>query len=1099
MRNPITAIGILCLVYFSPSAAFAQISGEQHVKWIDSRELINDGIKLNDDEDYAKAIEKYKQINRNDSLYTTALYELAVSYYSNKEYDKAIEACKEGVKIKSENLTQFYNVYASALDKADKGDEALAVFDEAIKLCPLNTTLLINKGITLRHMHRDADAVELFQKAIKMNPFYASAHYYLGMTAVWNGKFVPGILSLETFLLLEHGTQRAVDALVMLETVSKGDYEIKPDSIVEFHESPGDFASIETLIKSKISLSSDYELQVKTKYGFVKPVQMVFEKLKYKASDKGFWMQFYVPMFTKMWEDKQFKPYVYYILGNLNDDDAQRDYKKNEGSIKEMLTSAGAYITSLNKKGPDIENYPYKGMPHWYSDGALVGVGNMSPDGEARAGHWYFFFENGALRASGNYVNSKKEGVWEYYNSNGTLSSKEEMKADLLDGISYDYFENGATSYKITYKAGQTDGEAIAYYPTGQKKTIMQFKDGKKQGPSTEYHENGNKENEVTYKDNVMTGPIKVYYESGELEYEVSYKDGMWDGPYKSYYKNGATETTGNYVAGKQEGEFLTYYENKNLKSKENYKGGYYNGIQTDYYDDGKTKSEEKEYKEGSATRLSYYDRDGKLFNELNFKNDKLIKVSNFDKSGKPFAVAENNKGDMAIEFYYPGGQKKSEGKSQKSMREGTWKFYFIDGQVETEEPYTKGEVEGVRKDYYANGKLYEEAEYKGDKYDGYCKRYYKNGQLHSEGFYKEGLKEGEWLTYFADGNLQTREYYVNDEQKGYQTYYHPDGSIDREEYIEEGFFNGFTQYRDKSKPEFKTALDKGNGIVSEPFFKNDKVYGKYAYANGLLQGPFESYFPDGKTREKAEYKNGFKEGTDVFYFPDGKKESEGNYVHGQREGMWTWYHENGQKELEANFLHGDYHGPRTWYYASGKKEIDGDYKYDEPVGYQNYYAPDGTLRIRLKFDDEGKLVAYSYLDKEGKMLPDVAVVNQSAKITAYFPNGNKSAEMEYKNNFREGKYVLYNVNGKPGVVRTYNCGEEEGTVTQYNEDGTLYKEETYTNGTLNGPSKFYNEKGKLIRECAYLMGDKHGVEKVYGADGKLLESHEYAYDIRQN
>src|SRR5690349_19759633 len=114
MNRSLFRAAFIAIMAFSASAVHAQ----KNVKWVESGKVIEEGIKLHDEENFEDAIAKYKLVNRNDTLYPSALYELSLTYKEAKQYDKAIEACKEGITLGSDNGPLFYNIYASALDEA---------------------------------------------------------------------------------------------------------------------------------------------------------------------------------------------------------------------------------------------------------------------------------------------------------------------------------------------------------------------------------------------------------------------------------------------------------------------------------------------------------------------------------------------------------------------------------------------------------------------------------------------------------------------------------------------------------------------------------------------------------------------------------------------------------------------------------------------------------------------------------------------------------------------------------------------------------------------------------------------------------------------
>ena len=115
-----------------------------------------------------------------------------------------------------------------------------------------------------------------------------------------------------------------------------------------------------------------------------------------------------------------------------------------------------------------------------------------------------------------------------------------------------------------------------------------------------------------------------------------------------------------------------------------------------------------------------------------------------FDEEGKLTVISDWKKGmqDGTAIYYYPNGNKQSEGKFKKNFRTGTWKFYYENGVLETEGNYeVKNNVEIA---------------------EGNFKSYYQNGILKASSTWVNNAREGERFLYDEKGNLITIELYKN-------------------------------------------------------------------------------------------------------------------------------------------------------------------------------------------------------------------------------------------------------------------------------------------------------------------------------------------------
>lgn len=103
------------------------------------------------------------------------------------------------------------------------------------------------------------------------------------------------------------------------------------------------------------------------------------------------------------------------------------------------------------------------------------------------------YYENGALRAEGAYVDGLRSGQWRWYDSTGVFN---------LSGS----YENGAQEGKFT-----------EYFPSGQPKCTTIFSDGIKNGPTTTFHPNGRTASIVTYRQGMLNDTSWFFYPSGNL------------------------------------------------------------------------------------------------------------------------------------------------------------------------------------------------------------------------------------------------------------------------------------------------------------------------------------------------------------------------------------------------------------------------------------------------------------------------------------------------------------------------------------------------------------------------------------------------------
>src|SRR5690606_30065233 len=91
------------------------------------------GVQYHDNGEYDKAIETYKKALELDPKSTLVNYEIALSYFTKGDYEKAIEHSDVVLNQKSDLMMQAYLTKGSALDVLGKTKESIKLFEKAIK------------------------------------------------------------------------------------------------------------------------------------------------------------------------------------------------------------------------------------------------------------------------------------------------------------------------------------------------------------------------------------------------------------------------------------------------------------------------------------------------------------------------------------------------------------------------------------------------------------------------------------------------------------------------------------------------------------------------------------------------------------------------------------------------------------------------------------------------------------------------------------------------------------------------------------------------------------------------------------------------------
>ncbi|MCL2132097.1 MAG: hypothetical protein FWH36_06570 [Lentimicrobiaceae bacterium] len=243
-----------------------------------------------------------------------------------------------------------------------------------------------------------------------------------------------------------------------------------------------------------------------------------------------------------------------------------------------------------------IEAYFYKGVPdgirreytddgkvnnsYLFSNGILKGEGIVDDDGK-KQGDWKEFYESGALRAAGKYLNSKPIGKWRYYFEEQTIEIEGSYtRKGEKDGEWLWYYPNGNLLSKETYSDGLLDGESFNLTAEGDTLEYGKFTAGLED--ERWYYINDSVKTEGNYSEGRKEGVWKVYYASGKLKSLQSYSNNELDGRFVEYWENGVKKQDATYINGLLNGNEYKYDENGNVLFITTFRMGIetkYNGV----------------------------------------------------------------------------------------------------------------------------------------------------------------------------------------------------------------------------------------------------------------------------------------------------------------------------------------------------------------------------------------------------------------------------------------------------------------------------------------------------------------------------------------
>jgi adenylate cyclase len=155
--------------------------------WVHNQEYVV-GLGKSPMEPIEKGIEMVQKALAMDESIPDAHALLCSLYTLKKEYDKAIAEGERAVAL-DPGGAQVHMCYANSLSWAGQPEEAIPMFQKAIRLNPFGTTsLYLNFGIALTKTGRFEEAVSAYKKALQRAPDNVAAHLLLASTYSYMGR-----------------------------------------------------------------------------------------------------------------------------------------------------------------------------------------------------------------------------------------------------------------------------------------------------------------------------------------------------------------------------------------------------------------------------------------------------------------------------------------------------------------------------------------------------------------------------------------------------------------------------------------------------------------------------------------------------------------------------------------------------------------------------------------------------------------------------------------------------------------------------------------------------------------------------------------------
>ncbi len=414
-------LGLFTLVVISTTSILSQTSSQEYIK---------KGNNLYDENKFSEAIESYKMVHENDSNYNWMLTEMAMTYMAMEKYDSAFIAVNKGLSNKSTLRSNLLRTKGSIYESMGDTQRSIEIYEQAIKEYPYEYLLHYNLGISYLKMERYSEAQKCFQEALRCNPYHASSHMQLGKLAARQKQYSRAMLSLETFLALEPGSNRSNPILIFVENLSNNFIDTTQGSFIDPIDDNILFDEIDHYFRAKIVLTARYPLPIDFNASLVKQTKMLMQVLPYENRKDDFWAQMYFPFFKAIYEGGHLESFLFTLLRSTGQDVVTKYNDKNEKALNAFYETGSQLAFIKGIRTANIIGESKKYVFDYYDNGKVYSIGNKNKEGNNN-GEWCYFYSNGEKQAEGIYINGKKNGTWKYYLNNGQLA-----KTDTLNMMS---------------------------------------------------------------------------------------------------------------------------------------------------------------------------------------------------------------------------------------------------------------------------------------------------------------------------------------------------------------------------------------------------------------------------------------------------------------------------------------------------------------------------------------------------------------------------------------------------------------------------------------------------------------------------------------
>lgn len=283
--------------------------------------LVGDGILFYQEGMYDDAQSLYQKALEVDPKSSLALYEMALLYYDQMDYKRAIEYVDLALKFDKSSQKQAFLLKGSALDNLGDRQGAIKIYKKAIKRYADDYLVHYNIGLTYWRAGEVERAEDHLHEAVFLKPDHLNSHYLIYYIQNAQGKVLESLLSGLYYLSLDPESQRATELLEELLPTYSANVRTGEGNVINISLSDLQETDHWTAMRVLIPMLAATKKQLEAEAGQAMTDGEAFEY--YTASfiealpreshfDGTIWSEIYLPFFQRLQYHDLIEPFVFY-------------------------------------------------------------------------------------------------------------------------------------------------------------------------------------------------------------------------------------------------------------------------------------------------------------------------------------------------------------------------------------------------------------------------------------------------------------------------------------------------------------------------------------------------------------------------------------------------------------------------------------------------------------------------------------------------------------------------------------------------------------------------------------------------------------------